>query len=303
MELRQLEYLVAVVEEASFTKAAGRLHVAQPGVSAQIRNLERELGVELLDRSGRSVRPTQAGLAVLPSARAALAGVGAVRATAEEMTGLIRGQVAVGMVTACGSVELPGILAAFHAEHPQVEMTLSEGNSDQLIAAVVAGELDLAWVGLAGPRPAGIASQVIVDEPLVAAVGPNDPCATRSTIGLGELSRRPLISLPKGTGLRSCLDRACLVAGLSPLIPFEANSLAMVAQLAARGLGVALLPRSVAGTVGAAAGLHAVRITGPGLQSRLELAWRAEGPISPAARALIDQARLFLDDKAAAPAA
>ncbi|KOG56021.1 LysR family transcriptional regulator, partial [Streptomyces varsoviensis] len=79
MELRQLEYLVAVVEEASFTKAAARLHVAQPGVSAQVRQLERELGQSLLDRSGRTVRPTEAGAAVLPYARAALAAVDGAR--------------------------------------------------------------------------------------------------------------------------------------------------------------------------------------------------------------------------------
>jgi DNA-binding transcriptional LysR family regulator len=301
MELRQLEYLVAVVEEASFTKAAARLHVAQPGVSAQIRNLERELGLELLDRSGRAVRPTQAGAAVLSDARAALAAVEGVRSTAEEVSGLVRGRVAVGMVTACGSLDLPDIMAGFHGEHPDVEMTLSEGNSDQLIDALRAGELDLAWVGLAGPGPVGIATQVIVDEPLVAAVGASDPWVGRSTVRVAELVRRPLICLPPGTGVRSSLDQACQATGLTPHIPFEANSMAMLVHLAGKGLGVALLPRSVAATLGAA--LHPVRITAPGLRSRLELAWRSDGPISPAARALIRHAAAIIAEKAEAPAA
>jgi DNA-binding transcriptional LysR family regulator len=298
MELRQLEYLVAVVEEASFTRAAVRLHVAQPGVSAQIRNLERELGLELLDRSGRAVRPTEAGAAVLSHARAALAAVEAVRSTAEEVSGLVRGRVAVGMVTACGSLDLPDIMATFHGEHPDVEMTLSEGNSDQLIAALRAGELDLAWVGLGGPGPPGVATQVIVDEPLVAVVSPGDPWGGRSTVRMTELIRRPLICLPPGTGVRSCLDLACDAIGLTPHIPFEANSMAMLVHLASRGLGVALLPTSVAATLGAE--LHPMRIIAPGLRSRLELAWRDDGPISPAARALIRHAVRVISKKAEA---
>jgi DNA-binding transcriptional LysR family regulator len=178
---------------------------------------------------------------------------------------------------------------------------LSEDNSDQLVDALRAGELDLAWVGVAGPTPAGIATQVIVDEPLVAAVGPDDAWAGRSTTKLAELVRRPLICLPPGTGVRSCLDQACQAGGLTPHIPFEANSMAMLVHLATKGPGVALLPRSVAATLGAA--LHPVRITAPSLRSRLELAWRDEGPISPAARALIRHAAPVMAEKAEVPAA
>ncbi|MFJ7724033.1 LysR family transcriptional regulator, partial [Rhodococcus erythropolis] len=91
MELRQLEYFVTVVEEANFTRAAERLHVAQPGVSAQVKRLERELGQELLDRSGRTVRLTDAGRAVLPHAYAALAAVQSTRDAVDALNGLVRG--------------------------------------------------------------------------------------------------------------------------------------------------------------------------------------------------------------------
>src|SRR5438270_8481792 len=113
MELRQLEYFVAVAEERNFTRAAERVHVAQPGVSAQIRRLERELGQELLDRSGRAVRLTEVGSAVLPYARAALAAVEGARLAVDELTGLLRGHVRVGMVTSHDE-DVPGLLAAFH---------------------------------------------------------------------------------------------------------------------------------------------------------------------------------------------
>jgi DNA-binding transcriptional LysR family regulator len=98
MELRQLKYFVAVEEEGSFTSAAAKVHVAQPGVSAQIRRLEHELGQDLLDRSGRTVRLTEVGAAVLPYARAAIAAAAGARLAVDELSGLLRGHVAIGMV-------------------------------------------------------------------------------------------------------------------------------------------------------------------------------------------------------------
>jgi len=289
MELRQLEYFVAVVEEASFTKAAARVRVAQPGVSAQVRRLERELGEELLDRSGRTVRPTAVGAAVLPYARAALEAAACVRLAVQEHTGLLRGRVAVGMVVACGLPDVPDLLEAFHAEHPAVDITLHEASSDELVDGIRAGRLDLALVGLAGDTPPGIESRVIIDEPLVAAVARGDPLANRRTVGLRRLVQRPLVGMPRGTGLRAALDDACATAGVEADVAFEAGDPGVVAQLAERGLGVAILPASVAEAHRAT--LHALTVTRPSLRSRMELAWRADGPASPAARALVEQVR------------
>jgi len=292
MELRQLQYFVAVVDEGGFTRAAARLHVAQPGVSAQIRRLERELGQELLDRSGRTVRVTEVGAAVLPHARAALAALAEVRLAVDERSGLVRGRVAVGMVVACSSLDLPALLADFHREHPGVEITLIEANSDGLVQALQAGQLDLALVGLATAAPAGIETQRIVDEALVAAVSRDDPLAARRSIPLEALRERPLISLPRGTGLRTCLDAACAAAGFEPRPAFEASDPGLLAQLASRGLGMAILPESVADAHRAE--LHKLEIIRPRLRSRIELAWRATGPVGPAARALIRHARAVL---------
>ncbi len=292
MELRQLEYFVTVAEEASFTKAAAKVHVAQPGVSAQVRRLERELGQDLLDRSGRTVRLTEVGAAVLPYARAALAAVAGARLAVDELTGLVRGHVAVGMVVACSSLDLPRVLAEFHRDHPAVEVTLQEANSDPLVAALQAGQLDVAFIGLPATTPPGIEIQIVADEPLVAAVSHSDVLAARTTITLQALRHRELISLPRGTGLRSSLDDACAAAGFRPRIAFEASDPRVLAQLAGRGLGVAILPEAVAHAHPTE--LHAVAVTGPEMRGRLALAWRAEGPISPAARALISHARTVL---------
>src|SRR6476659_3254410 len=135
MELRQLEYFVAVAEEANFTRAARRIHVAQPAVSAQIQRLERELGQALLDRSRRTVRLTAAGEAVLPYARAALAAVAHIQLAVDDLTQLVRGTVTIGTVTSHG-VDIPGLLADFHADHPNVEITLSTASSDALIESL-----------------------------------------------------------------------------------------------------------------------------------------------------------------------
>ena len=276
---------MAVADEASFTRAAERVHVAQPGVSAQIRRLERELGQELFDRSGRTVRLTEVGAAVLPYARTALRAVDGTRLAVDELASLVRGRVAVGMVTACSTPALFDLLAGFHRMYPAVDISLSEADSGQLVPGLRDGRFDLALIGVGGASPAGLATRVLLDEPLVAAVRRDDPLATARTVTLRGLQGRPLISLPVGTGLRSCIDDACSAAGVRLRIALEASNPGVLALLAARGLGVALLPASLAAEHDA--DLHAVTITGPALRARIELAWRPDGPASPAARALI----------------
>jgi len=285
MELRQLEYLVAVVDDGGFTRAAERLHVAQPGVSAQIRRLEAELGQELLDRTGRRVRPSAAGEAVLPYARAALAAVRGVRQAVDEVSGLLRGHVAVGTVTSYGELPVPDLLAEFHARHPKVEIALTEDTSDRLLAAVRDGRLDLALAASAGAVPAGVAAQTVLDTELAAAVTAGHPLATRRTLTIAALVAHDLVCLPRGTGVRQALEDA--TAGAAR-VAYEAGDPRVVADLAERGLGVAVLPAPLARS---RPGLHAIALTRPTPRARLLLAWRAEGPVSPAARALAGLAR------------
>lgn len=286
MELRQLEYLVAVVEEASFTRAAARLHVAQPGVSAQIRQLERELGHTLLDRSTRTVQPTEAGAAVLPHARAALDAVANAHVAIDELVGLLRGHVSVGTVAARGPVDLPGWLAGFHRDHPGVEITLTEDSSGHLIDNLSAGRLDVALIGLAGTAPPGLAVEVVTDRPLVAIAGRGHPLAGCRSISLEDLAAHPLITLPSGSGIRAALDAGFAAARLRPRIAFEAGDPAVLTRLAADGLGVAVLPAAEAAAARPAQ-LHEITITDPPMRARLALAWRAAPSAGPAATALV----------------
>jgi len=290
MELRQLEYFVTVADERNFTRAAAKLHVTQPGVSAQVRQLERELGQELLDRSGRVTRLTEAGQVVLPFARAALGAVAGARLAVDELSGLLRGHVAIGMVSQSASLDIPDLLAGFHRRHPAIEITLAEAGSDHLTEGVRAGTYDLAFIGLGPEPPHGLAIQVVADEPIVAVVSADaTPRAAADSVSLAEIADQPLISLPVGTGLRACVDAAYASAGLRPRVAFEASDPRTLARLAARGLGLAFLPASVARAHGD--GLHVITVSDPPMRGRLALAWRAEGQVSPAARALIAHAR------------
>lgn len=246
MELRQLEYFVAVAEEQNFTRAAERVHISQSGVSAQVRRLERELGAELFDRSGRAATLTVAGKAALEHARAVLAAARAVGQAVGEITDLIRGRLTVGMVIGCTVTLLFDALAAFHRAHPGVEIALLEDNSDRLVQAVRAGHLDLALVGTAATTPDGLQALTIVSERLVAVVPPGHPLAGGEPVTLRALGGYPVICMPPGTGLRTVFDQACAAQGLRPAIALEASASDAIADLAARGLGVAVLSASMA---------------------------------------------------------
>jgi DNA-binding transcriptional LysR family regulator len=286
MELRQLGYFVAVAEEGSFTRAGEREHVAQPGVSAQVRKLEAELGQPLLDRTGGAVTLTTAGEAMLPFARATLAGAAAVRTAVEELAGLVRGRVALGVVPSVGPWLIEA-LATFHREHPGIEIRLVEATSQKLLEDVASGELDVALAGLPGALPPGLQSQTIVDEALVGAVDPTHRLASRRRITIGALAEQILIALPPGTGGRSSLESAFARHGLTPRVAFEAGDPRVLMELARHGLGVAIVPAS------APEDLHVLRIQ-PEMRSRLELVWRAATPPSPATGELIAHARSSL---------
>ncbi|MGY1436253.1 LysR family transcriptional regulator [Streptomyces reniochalinae] len=314
MDLRQLQLFAAVAEEGSFTRAAARLHLAQPGVSARIRQLERELGHVLLDRSGagrsgtgrsggspragRPVTPTRVGEAVLPYARAALEAVENVRHAADAFTGLLRGHVSVGLVSgatdARGRFDIASVLADFHDEHPHVEIALTEDTSDRMLRALRHGALDIAVAGLPdGHPPPGTDADIVVDEPVVVAVAPDDPLLSETRpLRWTALRDRALISLPRGTGLRGVLEQVCAQAGFQPRVAFEAAAPPLLAQLAARGLGVAVVP-GMPPEAAFPLGLRTLR-PAPEARARIGLTWRTGGPASPAARALLAPLRAAL---------
>ena len=287
MELRQLEYFVAVAEERNFTRAAERVHISQSGVSAQIRALEKELGAELFDRSARTATLTVAGKAALEHARATLDAAGAVAQAVGEVAGVIRGSLTVGMVVGCTVTPLFDALATFHAAHPGVEISLREDRSDRLIDAARNGDVDLALVGTSAAIPDRLETHTIVSERIVAAVPTDHPLASRRRTTLRDLGAHPIICMPTGTVLRAVFDEACATQGVRPEITLQASAVDAIADLATRGLGVAILSESMAAR-------HRDHLTSVTIQdvdapALLILAWRSTR--SPAANELLTHCR------------
>ncbi len=139
-------------------------------------------------------------------------------------------------------MNVPGLLAGFRDAHPGVDITLAEDTSDRLLDGLLDGRYDLAFVGLAGDPPDGVDTQTVIEDAVVAAVGPGDPLAGKRSVPLAALAGRPLIVLPRGTGLRAAVDAGCAAAGFRPRIAFEAGNPEVLVALAERGLGVAMVP-------------------------------------------------------------
>lgn len=291
MELRQLEYFVAVAEEANFTRAAERVHISQSGVSAQVRTLENEVGAQLFDRSGRVARLTEAGAAALPYARAALDAAADFREAVDEVNGLVRGRLTIGMVTGCEVRPLFAALASFHREHPAITLELVEDNSDHLVAAVRTAAIDLALVGVPGQTPEHLAAQVIVSEGLVALTPAGSALSGLPGVPLRDLLAYPLVTLPQGTGIRAVLDEACVAAGSIPDVALVASAPGAVADLAARGLGVGVLSASMGR---AYPQLVAVPIEDVEMPAVLALVWRER--TGPALASLLPHCRAAFDD-------
>jgi DNA-binding transcriptional LysR family regulator len=282
MDLRRLCYFVAVAEEGQFTRAAARVLVAQPAISAQILRLEHELGEPLFHRDPRAVRLTVAGEALLPHARAALAAAERGRDAIASLRGLLHGRLRVGVA---GPVDhrLAETLGDFHRAHPAVEIVLRHEHNAPLLDALAVGDVDIGVVGVGvQPLPAQVRNRVVAVEPLVLALRPGHPLGRRQRIVLETLRDEPMITLVHGSGLRTLLESACGQAGFTPRVVAETGELGSLVELAAQGLGVAVVPRSaVEGTE-----VAVVSITRPRLQRQTGLAWN-EASASPAGRAFL----------------
>lgn len=292
MELRQLEYFVAVAEDSHFTRAAKRLHVAQSGLSASIRSLERELGAPLFLRSTRQVQLTTAGQALLVEARRALSATSAAKDAVAAVQGLLRGRLAIGALQCLGAVCLPEQLAGFVGRHGGLEIRLRHGGSADLIDQVRAGHLDLAFVS----RPARHSDDLLVTplaaEPLMLACPLGHRLAAADTVELAELHAERFVDFPPGWGTREVVDAALAVAGVDRRVALEVTDVHSLLDFVAFGLGVALVPRSFS------AKTDRVRFIdlGPGVPD-WETATVTSNLPSAAANALAHHVRLALADR------
>ncbi|ASU83166.1 hypothetical protein CDO52_10575 [Nocardiopsis gilva YIM 90087] len=290
MELRQLDYFIAVAEERHFTRAAERVLVAQPAISQQIRRLEAELGEPLFRRDRRSVSLTAAGEALLPHARAILGEATNAKESISALSGLLTGSLAVGLVQPLPDQRVLELLGAFHRRHPQIRLSLREDETDALLNALATGMLDIAVIGQGPadpPLPDEMRPHVIAREGVGVALHPDHPLARRESLSLSGIRDEPIVTAPRGSKLRTNLERACRDAGFTPNVVAETRDLSLIRQLVLQRIGVAVLPVSAfAGPPRTAQ----VPLTKPSLERRIVLATRPQHG-SPAGRAFLTMAR------------
>jgi DNA-binding transcriptional LysR family regulator len=282
VNLRQLRYLIAIADEGSFTRAAERLLVAQPSVSQQIKSLERELGGPLLERLPDGVRPTAAGKAFLPEARAAVTHAERARRNARSALGLEAGELEVATVTSVAFGVLPPAFERWHERYPATTITLREyAHRRALDEAVRTGVGDIA----VGPRPSEWRGPVadLGWEEFVAILPTSDALArSKRPVALEDLAARDWVLFGRDHGLSELILEVCARASFVPRRTIETGQVAAAPYLAAAGLGVTIVPSNVV-----PAGLHAaVRRLKPPLVRQLVAFTRREW--SPLAEAFVD---------------
>ncbi|WP_028935742.1 LysR substrate-binding domain-containing protein [Pseudonocardia spinosispora] len=242
MELRHLAGFVAVAEELHFGRAAARLHMSQSPLSQQIRLLERDLGVDLFERSTRSVRLTAAGRAFLEPARDVLASASVARRAARTSGHGEVGQVSLGFAGVSSAVTLPVLTRAVAGRLPGIELALHGPQySGETVGRIADGSLDLGFASVSGSR--GVATRLVRRDPLMVAVADVHPFAERPSVALADLTDERFVAFPSGRGseVRELAMRSCLEAGFSPGVVQEApDSLSLLAMVGA-GVGVALV--------------------------------------------------------------
>ncbi len=285
MELRALEYFVAVAEERHFTRAAQRMHVSQSGLSAAVKSLEAELHAALFERTTRRVRLTAAGDALLPDARRALAAARAGAEAVSAVQGLQRGTVSVGVMQQPGLVELPRLLVRYHRRYPDIRLRLRQAAASDLHRLLVDGELDLAVASPPEPADQRLVAVDLLRTPLVFACRADDPFAHRKSVALVDLVDRNLLGFPRGWGVRTLTDRVIDRSGVHLDIDLEINDTSTLLDLVEAGLGVALIAEGLAAPRRA---LRTVRLSGPTVDWTISAVAVAPGPTNPAARELWD---------------
>jgi len=248
MDLRQIEHFIAVAEERHFTRAARRLNVVQSGLSATIRSLEEDLGGPLFIRSTRHVELTPAGQVFLEEGRRVISAARNARLAVTEVNNLSRGRLTVGSIQSLAPfADLPGALGRFRRAFGGIDIALLLDGTGNLLDQVGDGQLDLAFTQATETLPDGVTACLFACEGLVAACAPGHRLAGATDITLADLGCEQMIELKADWAMRRLIDCSFARAGLQRRIAFEVNDISLMLELAAQGLGIALVPETVAG--------------------------------------------------------
>ncbi|GIM91367.1 LysR family transcriptional regulator [Paractinoplanes toevensis] len=291
MELRHLEYFVAVAEERHFTRAAERMRVAQSGLSASIRALEKDLDADLFVRHTRRVELTDAGRALLAEAHRTLASAAAARDAVAAVRGLLRGSLTVGSEQCLGVIDLPPMLAAFRRAHPGVEIRLAYAGSGEIVEQIRLGRLNVGFVALPGPAPDGVRLMPVATEEMMLLCHPGHRLAEKDAVGVADLLDEDFIDFSADWGARRVNDQTFARADAARRVSVEVNDVHTLLDFVHQDLGVALVPAPVTRKPHAK-GLHAAALHGGGSAAwQVSVALPAAAPPGPAGEALLRMVR------------
>ncbi|MEC0331250.1 LysR family transcriptional regulator [Paenibacillus macerans] len=303
MELRQLLYTLKIAEEKNFSRAADKLHIAQPSLSQQLSKLEQELGVKLFQRNTSTVELTYAGASFIQHAQKIMDAVAQLRQEMDDISQLRAGRVVVGSMPITGSHLLPYVLPAFKEAYPDIEITLLEDTSLKLEKLTAGGGTDLSLLSLPLQEPT-LAYEPIGEEIIDLAVPPNHRLASsgeaRSGVKLEQLRDEPFIVLKKGQGFRKLTVDLCRGAGFEPNVVFESNNIETVQSLVAAGMGITLVPRFIARAKRSELIPAYLPLAEPVPSRTLVIAYRKGRYLSKAAEAFIDTFKATMEQRDAA---
>jgi LysR family hydrogen peroxide-inducible transcriptional activator len=286
MEIHQLRYLVALAEEASFSRAATRLGVAQPSLSQQIKKLESDLGRPLVDRLPGRVVPTAAGHRLLAQARLILAHVADAQRQLGDADGQPTGSLAVGAIPTIAPFVLPAVLAEFARRFPAVQTRIVEDVTDRLVEMVERGDLDLAILSThGGGRTVHV--EPLATEPLWLMVAPDHRLAKRKTVAWSEISKERLLVLHEMHCLSGQVSRLCKRREVTAPVVMRGAQLATIAAMVGRGLGVSIVPEMMRAADASHTGVY-VRLAPHAPRRELAVAWSLLRYRSTASRALVE---------------
>ncbi|MEV4607864.1 LysR family transcriptional regulator [Neorhizobium sp. LMR1-1-1.1] len=277
MELRHLRYFVAVAEELNFTRAAAKLGIGQPPLSQQIRDLETEIGSQLFHRVAHGAELTAAGVAFLAEARISLAAADHAKLAAQRAARGETGRLTLGFTaSATFNPAVTTIIRQFRARWSEVALSLIEMNSNWLMEKLNRGELDVAFIRPGLEDPKDVRLKRMADEQMLVALPVGHPLAAQSRVKLASLAGEPFIIFPRNMGLSLYTDilQACKEAGFELTVTQEAPQIPSVVNLVAAGLGVSIVPKSLAKIE--IDGVVFRPIEGPPLVARLGIAMMKE---------------------------
>jgi DNA-binding transcriptional LysR family regulator len=293
MELRQMEYFVAVAADLNFSRAAQRIHVVQSALSASVGRLEKELGVELFDRSKRQIALTAPGEVFLQHAREVIHTVQKARSSVEDYHDQLTGTVTLGTLISWGTLNLPAALEEFRRLNPLVTVRLQQSltGSAGHLDAIADGHMDLALVALPSSPSRLVAVKQLTEEPMVFVCESTHPLAHRRRVQLADLAGQDFIHFPRGWGIRQRLDAGFAAGGTHPTNAYEVADYAIAAELIRHRLATTVVPISAANRF---PDLRAVPLNPP-LTWTLCLASSAAKTPGRAVKALVDTITRHID--------